>query len=203
MLDKRKNLCFLDTVTDQFEVILLVGEALTAAGLTDTIHFITRGLGASLLLTGDLGFYVFDMQQRSISKAYLNSEKSKSRLFAEWPVFAIQDYLGNYWVSHWGGILSKVDGASDQVTTYRYGDGMLTYDQGPPEINYFLPMFDDSTGSWFQCVTPNRTRTFFFITTWRQMHFVITIANSITGKILLYLVMYFTLTSRTGRVFGG
>ena len=161
MLDKRKNLCFLDTVTDQFEVILLVGEALTAAGLTDTIHFITRGLGASLLLTGDLGFYVFDMQQRSISKAYLNSEKSKSRLFAEWPVFAIQDYLGNYWVSHWGGILSKVDGASDQVTTYRYGDGMLTYDQGPPEINYFLPMFDDSTGSWFQCVTPNRTRTFF------------------------------------------
>lgn len=63
LLDKEFNLRVFHSQKDSFELVLPAGQALAPAGLADTIRFISPGEEGSLILTSDLGVYVFDTKK--------------------------------------------------------------------------------------------------------------------------------------------
>ena len=160
LLDDKKNLNRLNTQKDGFEIIIPAGKDILQSGKADTIRQITKASANGLLLTGRHGLYIFDSKKQKIVKSYVHQTGNGNGI-ADSVSYAVEDFNGQYWVIHRGGILSLIDPASDRIQTFTYGSNSFPYQKGIDLIQAFMVVNQNKEGILFQTWAGLEKPTFF------------------------------------------
>ena len=148
LLDIKNNLTRKTSQKDRFDVVLSASTFFSQT--SDTMRLLIRRRDQSLLITGNHGIYIFDPNKKQLVRRYVHQPGAANGL-ADSTSNAVEDQNGHIWVIHKGGVISWI---ADSIRTFTYGQGSLTFPNGPKQLTDVLISAIDKDGVWFQAKKP-------------------------------------------------
>ena len=162
VLDTHYNLKKWNLETDSFETVIPVGNPLAAGGQPDTIRRISKAGNNRLLMNSDHAFYVYDARKQEVLRSYERSESKAARITAGKIMYVREDEMGQYWLMHEGGNLTRIHPGTNQIQTFEYGKGILAFPEMPESpLDAFIISHQNKNGIWFQSYESSSGSSFF------------------------------------------